>query len=99
MKSAGEFPAPLEHEYPISDDATRYYKSGKSFLYQHLPFWLASRADRTMVVLVEIEKAVNGIQVPVSFAEQFYVLRQHIIFVRGQLTAGAAVNPLSAGSP
>lgn len=146
LQRAGEFPAPLEHEYPISEDAARYYKSGKSFLYRHLPFWLASLADRTMVVLVPIilllipglrlvpplyrwristriyrrygelmalerevlaqpapgqrtellkrldaiETAVNGMQVPVSFAEQFYVLRQHIIFVRGQLTAGAA---------
>ena len=146
LQHAGEFPAPLEHEYPISDDATRYYKSGKSFLYRHLPFWLASLADRTLVVLVpiilllipglrlapplyrwrismriyrrygelmalerevlahpapgqrtellkrldDIETAVNGMKVPVSFAEQFYVLRQHIIFVRGQLTASAA---------
>ena len=145
LQRAGEFPAPLAHEYPISDDAARYYKSGKSFLYRHLPFWLASLADRTMVVLVpiilllvpglrlapqlyrwrismriyrrygelmalerevlaqpapgqraellkrldDIEKAVNGIKVPATFAEQFYVLRQHIIFVRGQLTAGA----------
>jgi len=33
--------------------------------------------------LDDIEKAVNDLKVPVSFAGQFYVLRQHIIFVRG----------------
>jgi hypothetical protein len=54
LQSAGEFPAPLEHEYHISDEATRYYKSGKGFLYRYLPFWLASLADRMWVVLVPL---------------------------------------------
>ena len=48
FRRAGEFPAPLEHEFRISDDATRYYKSGKGFLYRSLPFWLASLADRML---------------------------------------------------
>ena len=54
IQRAGEFPAPLEHEYRISDDAARYYKSGKGFVYRHLPFWLASLVDRAGVVLVPI---------------------------------------------
>src|SRR3954452_16849217 len=54
MQRAGEFPAPLEHEYPVSDDAQRYYKSGKTFAYKHLPFWLASLVDRIVVVLVPL---------------------------------------------
>src|SRR5206468_4889675 len=54
IQRAGEFPAPLEHEYRISADAARYYKSGKSFAYRHLPFWLASLVDRAAVVLVPI---------------------------------------------
>ena len=48
----GEFPAPLEHEYRISPDATRFYKSGKSFLYKYFPFWLATIVNRILVVLV-----------------------------------------------
>ena len=48
----GEFPAMLEHEYRISPDATRFYKSGKSFLYKYLPFWLASLLNRILVVFV-----------------------------------------------
>lgn len=143
IQKAGEFPAPLEHEYPISDDASRYYKSGKSFLYRHLPFWLASLADRMLVVVVplivllipglrmvpsiyrwrisrriyghygelialerdmrtkltpeqrtqvahrldEIEKRVNVSKMPLPFADQFYVLREHINFVRRRLAA------------
>jgi len=48
----GEFPAPLEHEYRISSDAQRFYKSGKSFLYRYLPFWMASLLNRVLVVIV-----------------------------------------------
>ena len=32
----------------ISDDASRYYKSGKGFLYRNLPFWLATLTDRVV---------------------------------------------------
>ncbi len=138
---AGEFPRPLEHEYPISDDAARFYKSGKSFSYRYLPFWLASLVDRIVIVLVptlivlipalrlipalyswrvrrrihrrygelmalerdtlqattdaqreplrsrleEIENAVINIKIPAAFADQVYVLREHITFVRERL--------------
>jgi len=143
LQRAGEFPAPLEHEYPISADAARYYKSGKTFAYRHLPFWLASLADRILVMLVpiaivlipglrilpglyswrikrrihrrygelmaleraalapvlspeeraallvrldEIEKGVITGKIPASFADQTYVLREHIEFVRKRLS-------------
>ncbi|NUU01179.1 TAXI family TRAP transporter solute-binding subunit [Herbaspirillum robiniae] len=140
MQKAGEFPAPLEHEYRVSDDAQRYYKSGKTFFYRTLPFWLASLVDRAVVILLpvilllipgirlvpmlygwrirsriyrmygelialergisretpedqaeilkrldEIEAAVNRMKMPLAFADQFYVLREHIGFVRARL--------------
>jgi TRAP-type uncharacterized transport system substrate-binding protein len=141
LQHAGEFPAPLAHDFPVSDDAARYYKSGKSFLYRSLPFWIASLADRLLVVLVpiivvlipglrlvpslyawrvksriyrwygaliaiergalsetaaaerdtllarldEIEESVNGLKMPLAYADQFYVLREHIGFVRERL--------------
>jgi TRAP-type uncharacterized transport system substrate-binding protein len=145
MQKAGEFPAPLEHEYPISDDAARYYKSGKTFFYRTLPFWMASLVDRAVVIVLpvilllipgirlvpmlygwrvrsriyrwygelialerglsrespeeqaemlkrldEIEIAVNRMKMPLAFADQFYVLREHIGFVRARLAAGVA---------
>ena len=52
LQRRGEFPAPLEHEYPLSDDALRFYKTGKTFPYRNLPFWLASLVNRILVVLV-----------------------------------------------
>jgi hypothetical protein len=54
FQSRGEFPAPLENEFRISEDAKRFYKSGKSFFYRYLPFWLASLLNRIVVVLVPL---------------------------------------------
>ncbi|WP_114809091.1 TAXI family TRAP transporter solute-binding subunit [Paraburkholderia kururiensis] len=150
MQRAGEFPAPRAQDFPVSDDAARYYKSGKSFLYRTLPFWLASLADRLIVLLVPIivvlipglrlvpslyawrvrsriyrwygaliaiergamnenstherrklldrldaiEESVNAMKMPLAYADQFYVLREHIGFVRSRLAheRGMAAN-------
>src|SRR5262249_24212555 len=54
LQRAGDFPAAVEREFPISNDAARYYKSGKGLLYRYLPFWIASLVDRTAVLLVPI---------------------------------------------
>lgn len=153
FRKAGEFPAPIERDFPLSADAQRYYKSGTPFLYSRLPFWLASLTDRLLVILVpllvvlvpltrivpplyrwrvrsriyrwygklisierdivmhpepeererilqrldEIENAVNEIRTPLSFADQLYVLRQHIAWVRQRLMEGAPAR--SAGAP
>jgi hypothetical protein len=146
LQRPGEFPAPLEHEYRISDDAARFYKSGKGFLYRYLPFWLANLVDRTMVALVpiivlmipalrlapwlyslrirariyrrygelmaverallseaapeeqekllkrvdDIEKSIISVRMPSSFADEVYVLRAHINFVRNRLAHAKA---------
>ena len=50
----GEFPAPFENEYRLSADAGRYYKTGKSFLYRYLPFWVAGIVNRIISVIVPI---------------------------------------------
>ena len=51
----GEFPAPLEHEFKLSDDALSYYKSGKSFLYRRIgSFWLASLLNRMLVAFLPV---------------------------------------------
>lgn len=139
-RKAGEFPAPIEHEIAISEEARRYYTSGAPFLYKRLPFWLASLVDRILIVVVpllivivplsrlitplyrwrvrsriyrwygslmkierdmredltsaqrselderltDIEASVNSLQPPLAFADQLYVLREHIALVRQQ---------------
>ena len=52
FRKKGEFPVAEENRIKISEDATRFYKSGKSFLYRYLPFWLASLVNRVLVVFV-----------------------------------------------
>jgi len=54
FKRRGEFPVAVEHNFPISADASRYYKSGKSLFYGFLPFWLASLVSRIVVVFVPL---------------------------------------------
>jgi hypothetical protein len=153
-RNAGEYPAPLARDFPISPDAERYYKSGGHFLYRKLPFWLANLIDRLLVVLVPllvivfpatkvvpagyrwwmrsriykwygalmaierqmvasstpeekaklilridaIENAVNTMKMPASFAEQLFVLRDHVRSMRQQLLAKVAAPPPAPAS-
>jgi TRAP-type uncharacterized transport system substrate-binding protein len=146
FRNAGEYPAPLARDFPISADAERYYKSGEQFLYKRLPFWLASLVDRLLVLLLpllvvivpatrlapavyrwrirsriyrwygvlmaieremrgtptpeqkervhqrldEISRAVTELRTPASFADQLYVLRDHVAAVRRRLDVAAA---------
>lgn len=52
FQNRNEFPAPLEHDFKISPDASRFYKSGKSFLYRSLPFWMATLVNRILVAFL-----------------------------------------------
>ena len=54
FRNAGEYPAPLARDFPISPDAERYYKSGTQFLYKTLPFWLAKLFARLVVVVLPL---------------------------------------------
>jgi TRAP-type uncharacterized transport system substrate-binding protein len=152
-REAGEYPAPHEREFPISEDATRYYKSGSRFFYRHLPFWLASLADRLVMLLVPllvllvpatksipalyrwrvrsriyrwygalmaieremlncpaaenqaglrarlqaIEQAVAQMKMPPAYADQLYVLRDHVAMVARRLENRESPRSQSAG--
>jgi hypothetical protein len=47
-----------------------------------------SAAERASLIerLDAIEDSVNGLKMPLAYADQFYVLREHIGFVRQRLT-------------
>ncbi|TXC82704.1 TAXI family TRAP transporter solute-binding subunit [Paraburkholderia azotifigens] len=141
LQKAGQFPNPVVREYRISEDAMRYYKSGKSFLYRTLPFWLVTVVDRLLVLLLpiavllfpalrlipalftwrvrsriyryygsliaierdamrdssaeerskllaeldRIEASLDTLRMPLAYADGFYVLREHVRFVRDRL--------------
>lgn len=143
LQTAGQFPNPSIHTFPMSAEAARYYKEGdRSFIYRYLPFWLASLVSRLLIVIVPlfviivpslrylpllyrwridsrihhrygelmelerqtlgtlteerrkalldrlaaIEQSVISRKMPGSHAEQVYILREHIDFVRKKLT-------------
>lgn len=52
FRKRGEFPAPQEHAFRISPDASRYYASGKSFLYRSFPYGVASLIARIIAFVV-----------------------------------------------
>jgi TRAP-type uncharacterized transport system substrate-binding protein len=58
LDRAGEFPAPQDIGFPMSDEAKRYYKSGAPILQRYLPFWAANLVDRLWVMLVPIVAVV-----------------------------------------
>ncbi len=138
---AGELPAPNKFDFPLSDQATRFFERGPPVLQRYLPFWLANLADRMLVFLIPalaivfplarilpplyawrmrrriyrwygelmfienemrrtlttgetrdfaerldwIEHEVNALNTPVAYANQLYLLRQHIDFVQHKL--------------
>ena len=60
FNAAGQFPAPEAIDLALSPAARHYYKSGRPFLQQHLPFWFAAVLERLLVLLLPL----LGIVVP-----------------------------------
>lgn len=55
FQKPSEFPrAGGQGEFPLAQEAARYYTSGKPFLQRYLPFWAAILVDRLVVLLVPI---------------------------------------------
>ncbi|SOE62174.1 TRAP transporter solute receptor, TAXI family [Burkholderia sp. D7] len=57
----GAFPNLNTDEFPISDESTRYFKSGRPFLQRYLPFWLASFIERRLLILVPFLALLIGL--------------------------------------
>jgi TRAP transporter TAXI family solute receptor len=54
FRRAGQFPAAEAIDVPLSDEAAQFYKSGRPFLQNYLPFWIASLVARLLVLLIPI---------------------------------------------
>ena len=57
----GAFPNLNTDEFPISDESTRYFKSGRPFLQRYLPFWLASFIERRLLILLPFMALLIGL--------------------------------------
>jgi TRAP-type uncharacterized transport system substrate-binding protein len=54
LRKAGDFPAPMNSEFPLSAEAQRYYKAGPPFLQRYLPYWAAVLVDRLWLTLLPV---------------------------------------------
>ena len=54
LAEATTFPNPRGQDMPIAEEAQRYYKSGKPFLKNYLPYWAANFVDRTLILLIPV---------------------------------------------
>jgi hypothetical protein len=54
FQRAGQFPAAEAIDVPMSGDALQFYKSGRPFLQNYLPFWMASLVGRLLILLIPI---------------------------------------------
>jgi TRAP transporter TAXI family solute receptor len=57
----GSFPNLNTEEFPVSDESTRYFKSGRPFLQRYLPFWLASFIERRLLILLPFMAVLIGL--------------------------------------
>lgn len=49
-----QFPSPDFTDFPVSDEALRFYRNGPPFLARYLPFWAAALVDRLKIMLLPL---------------------------------------------
>jgi TRAP-type uncharacterized transport system substrate-binding protein len=54
LSKPAEFPHPRGTDFPLADEAQRYYKDGRPFLQRYLPYWAANALQRLLLILVPL---------------------------------------------
>jgi len=54
LSRPGTFPSEKGTDFPLSDVAERYFKNGRPFLQNYLPFWVAIWVQRVLLLLVPL---------------------------------------------
>ena len=78
FQKAGQFPAAESIDLPLSEGAQSFYKTGRPFLQEHLPFWVATLVERILFVFVPLA----ALLIPASkFLPQIYdwIMRSRIM--------------------
>ena len=81
---------PLAYRWSVQLRIYRYYRPLLRLEDETQPPLTGKRARELLAQLEAIERDVNKLRVPASFAFQFYALREHVDFVRARLNAVAA---------
>jgi TRAP transporter TAXI family solute receptor len=84
FQKSGQFPAAESIDFPLSDEARQFYKSGRPFLQRHLPFWLAVLIDRLLILLIPL---IGVIYPLVRFTPALYAfeIQRRIFKLYGEL--------------
>jgi hypothetical protein len=81
---ANAFPAAEAIDVPLSDEALRFYKSGRPFLHDYFPFWMAALIGKLIILLIPI----LGVLYPmIRFLPRLYdwMIRSKILRMYGEL--------------
>lgn len=52
FSSRGDFPNQRVEDFPITEETRRFFKTGRPFLQNYLPFWLANFIEQRFVILL-----------------------------------------------
>jgi TRAP-type uncharacterized transport system substrate-binding protein len=81
LNKPAEFPNPRGTDFPLADEAQRYYKDGRPFLQRYLPYWAANALQRLLLIIVPllaiaipIIKAIPGL---LNFKEKNRLYRRY----------------------
>jgi TRAP transporter TAXI family solute receptor len=84
FQNANQFPAAEAVDIPLSSEAMQFYKSGRPYLHNHLPFWAADLFGKLLVLLIPILGVLYPIlrTVPPLYD---WVMRSKIARIYGEL--------------
>jgi TRAP-type uncharacterized transport system substrate-binding protein len=81
LNRPAEFPHPRGTDFPLADEAQRYYKDGRPFLQRYLPYWAANALQRLLLIIIPllaiaipIIKAIPGL---LNFKEKNRLYRRY----------------------
>ncbi len=98
FQRAEEFPKSHDPEFPVAEEAKRYYDRGPGILQRYLPFWLANFVERTFVMIVPIATILIPLVKIVPWLYDWRI-RQRILYWYGQLKGVEQKLAAAAGKP
>ena len=84
FQKAGQFPAAEPIDFPLSEEASQFYRSGAPFLQRYLPFWLAVFVGRLLLILIPVIGVAFPLirSIPAAYR---YIVRRRVFILYGEL--------------
>lgn len=54
LNRPGDFPSAKATDFPLADEAKRFFSTGRPILQRYMPFWAANLAERMLIVLIPL---------------------------------------------